>query len=113
MRGLTSGLCIALLLLGAQAARADDDYDHGYQSYQRYGSQPESSNGIAGYNAARDYERQQQMQRDDDARRQQMMRDAPSSTPSGRYQSPHSDVSPPPPKRSPRANTSPKLPITI
>jgi hypothetical protein len=114
MRRVTTGLCITFMLLGGQAAPADDDYDHGYQSYQRYGSQPESSNGIAGYNAARDYERQQQMQRDDDARRQQMMRETPPPTPSGRYQPPRSQVSSPPLKQSPRVKTVPKLvPITI
>jgi len=72
MRRVTSGLYIAFLLAGVPAAQADEDYDNGYHSYQHDYSQPESSNGIGGYNAARDYERQQQMQRDEDARRQRM-----------------------------------------
>jgi hypothetical protein len=96
------------LLAGAPAALADEDYDHGYQSYQRGYSQPESSNGIGGYNAARDYERPQQMQRDDDARRQQMLRDSQSSTPSGRNQSPRSEVSPAPSEEPARPEASPQ-----
>jgi len=108
MRRVTTGICIAFLLAGVPVALADEDYDHGYQSYQRGYSQPESSNGIGGYNAARDYERQQQMQRDDDARRQRMLRDTPSSSPSGRSPSLRSEVSPAPSEPSAHSEASPQ-----